>query len=93
VPDNPARDMTALRQLRPPRRPFVLRLTRLFWSGGQTAINRFRTMTRSYTRAGFDVELQVRYHPTKAEEGNLAAWRRYVRHVVDSFGPTDGSWP
>ncbi len=86
MPDNPARDMTALRQLRPPRRPFVLRLTRLFWSGGQTAINRFRTMTRSYTRAGFDVELQVRYHPTKAEEGNLAAWRRYVRHVVDSFG-------
>ena len=86
VPDNPARDMTALRQLRPPHRPFVLRLTRLFWSGGQTAINRFRTMTRSYTRAGFDVELQVRYHPTKAEEGNLAAWRRYVRHVVDSFG-------
>ena len=86
VPDSPARDLAALRQLRPPHRPFVLRLNRLFWSGGQTGIDRFKATARRYTRAGFDVELQVRYHPAKAQEGNLAAWRRYVRHVVDSFG-------
>jgi hypothetical protein len=87
VPDNPARDLAELRRLRPPRRPFVLRLNRLFWSGGQTAIDRFKAMAWRYTRAGFEVELQVRYHPTKAEAGNLAAWRRYVRRVVDTFGP------
>jgi hypothetical protein len=39
-----------------------------------------------YTRAGFEVELQVPYHPTSTQAGDLGAWTRYVRHVVDSFG-------
>jgi hypothetical protein len=86
VPDNPARDLTALRNLRPPHRPFVLRLNRLFWADGQAGINRFVRTVRRYTRAGFDVELQVRYHPASGKAGDLAAWRRYVRHVVDTFG-------
>jgi hypothetical protein len=43
-------------------------------------------MTRRYARAGFEVELQVRYHPPQGEAGDIAAWQRYVRHVVDSFG-------
>ena len=40
-----------------------------------------------YTRAGFDTELQVRYHPSGRQVGNIPAWLRYVRHVVDTFGP------
>ena len=86
VADSPSRDLAALRKLRPKGRALVLRLNRLFWSDGQAAIGHFKQMTARYTRAGFEVELQVRYHPTKAEAGDIAAWVRYVRHVVDSFG-------
>jgi hypothetical protein len=39
-----------------------------------------------YTGAGFDVELQVRYHPPSGQAGDISAWVSYVRHVVDSFG-------
>ena len=31
---------------------------------------------------GFGVESQVRYHPSDAENGDMAAWQRYVRQVV-----------
>jgi hypothetical protein len=65
----------------------VLRLNRLFWSDGDAGIARFKAEATRYTKAGFEVELQVRYHPTGAEEGDIAAWQRYVRHVVDVFGP------
>jgi hypothetical protein len=40
-----------------------------------------------YSRAGFEVELQVRYHPPKGKAGDIGAWVQYVRHVVDTFGP------
>jgi hypothetical protein len=42
---------------------------------------------RRYTRAGFSVELQVRYHPPSGKAGDIPAWLAYVRHVVDVFGP------
>jgi hypothetical protein len=86
VPDDPARDLAAVRALRPPRRVLVLRLNRLFWSDGQAGISSFRQMVARYTRARFDVELQVRYHPTTSEVGDIPAWTNYVRHVVDVFG-------
>jgi hypothetical protein len=86
VPDNPARDLSAALRLRPEGRVLVVRLNRLFWSDGQAGIDRFKRMTARYTRAGFEVELQVRYHPNPSDAGNIAAWVRYVRHVVDSFG-------
>src|SRR5439155_9077819 len=31
--------------------------------------------------------LQLRYHPTQDEEGDIAAWTAFVRGVVDRFGP------
>jgi hypothetical protein len=86
VADDPARDLSAARRLRPPRRALVMRLNRLFWSDGQAGINHFKRMTARYTRAGFEVELQVRYHPAPSRSGDLGGWVRYVRHVVDSFG-------
>ena len=86
VPDNPARDLAALRALRPPGRVVVLRLNRLFWSDGEVGVARFRRMVTADTRAGFDVELQVRYHPAPGRAGDIAGWDAYVRHVVDSFG-------
>ncbi len=81
------RTLRALQALRPAGRQLVLRVNRLFESGGESGISRFERISRSYTRAGFETELQVRYHPTPGEAGNIAAWTRYVRHVVDVFGP------
>jgi hypothetical protein len=86
VSDNPTRDLAALRALRPPGRVVVLRLNRLFWSDGQAGISRFGRMVTADTGAGFDVELQVRYHPAPGQAGDIAGWDAYVRHVVDSFG-------
>jgi hypothetical protein len=86
-PDDPAKDLAAVQALRPPGHVLVIRLNRLFWSDGEAGITRFRGLVGRYSRAGFDVELQVRYHPARADEGNMPAWERYVRHVVDVFGP------
>lgn len=86
VPDNPSHDLAAVRALAVPERQLVVRLNRLFWSDGQAGIQRFEREVRAYTRAGYPVELQVRYHPTSAEEGDIPAWVAYVRHVVDVFG-------
>lgn len=87
VPDDPAKDLAAVSALRPPNRTVVVRLNRLFWSDGDAGIVRFLRTARAYTQAGFDVELQVRYHPGKGEAGDMPAWDAYVRRVVDSFGP------
>jgi hypothetical protein len=86
TPDNLAADVAAARKLRPADHVLVARLNRLFWSDGRAGIRHFKRLTRRYGRAGLEVELQVRYHPTSAENGNLRAWKRWVRHVVDVFG-------
>ena len=87
VPDDPPRTLAALARLRPPRAPFVLRLNRLFWADGDAGIRRFLVLANRYTRAGFNVELQVRYHPGPGQQGNVAGFLRFVRAVVDRFGP------
>ena len=86
VPDDPASDLKAARALRPRGHQLVVRLNRLFWSEGDAGIARFHRQIRAYSRAGFEVEIQVRYHPAAGEVGNLAAWERYVRRVVDRLG-------
>ncbi len=87
APDDFSRDVAAARALRAPDRVLVVRLNRLFWSGGDRLIAHFKSLVSRYARAGLEVELQVRYHPRAGEAGHLAAWRAYVRHVVDVFGP------
>jgi len=86
TPDDLGRDVAAVRALRPAHVVLVARLNRLFWSDGQSGIDQFRALVSRYAKAGVDSELQVRYHPTSAENGNIAAWVAYVRHVVDVFG-------
>jgi hypothetical protein len=90
VPDNAARDETAVRHLRPPGRVLVVRLNRLFESAGNAGIVRFAREAAQYGRAGNEVEIQVRYHPTAAENGDIGAWTRYVRRVVDVLGRLHG---
>jgi hypothetical protein len=87
TPDNPVKDLAGVKALAPPRRELVVRLNRLFWSDGQQGIDTFKAAVARYAGAGFDVELQVRYHPASGEAGDIPAWLRYVRHVVDTFGP------
>jgi hypothetical protein len=86
VPDDPAKDLTAVRALDPPGRALVVRLNRLFWSDGQAGIDAFKAQVARYSAAGFEVELQVRYHPPAGKAGDIPAWLAYVRHVVDAFG-------
>jgi hypothetical protein len=87
TPDDPTKDLAAVQALAPPGRQLVVRLNRLFWSDGQAGIDAFQQLVARYTRAGFEVELQVRYHPPSGQAGDIPAWVSYVRQVVDSFGP------
>lgn len=87
-PINETNTVRALRALRPRGRELVLRVNRLFESQGQAGIRRFKQIIGRYARQGFDTELQVRYHPAGSQVGNIPAWIRYVRHVVDVFGPS-----
>jgi hypothetical protein len=86
APDDPARDLAEVKALAPPGRQLVVRLNRLFWSDGQAGIDAFKREVARYTGAGFEVELQVRYHPASGDAGNIPAWVAYIRHIVDSFG-------
>ncbi len=87
TPVNQAKTLRALRALRPPGKELVLRINRLFESDGEAGIRRFERIIDRYTRAGYDTELQVRYHPSVSQRGKIGAWTRYVRRVVDTFGP------
>jgi hypothetical protein len=86
VPGTHEQDLAALAQLRPADGPFVIRLNRFFWSLGEEGIDRFQRTARSFTKQGYLVELQLRYHPTAEQEGDIPAWTRFVREVVDRLG-------
>ncbi len=89
VPENAAKRDDALLKLRGTR-TMTVRLNRLFQSDGKAGIREFQGMARHYSRLGFEVELQVRYHPAPEQNGDIGAWLDYVRRVVRAFGPIDG---
>ena len=86
VPEDPARHLAKLGELRRPGAPFPLRLTRFFWRDGEAGFQEFSALTEHYTSRGYPVELQVRYQPSEAQEGDIAAWVEHVREVVRRFG-------
>ena len=86
VPEQPGRTDAALATLRPPTGSFTLRLNRFFWSDGEAGIRRYLALAERFTSQGYLVELQVRYHPGPAQEGDIGAWTRHVREVVRRFG-------
>ena len=86
TPEDPARHVAALEKLRPPQRDLVLRLHRFFWSDGEDGVQRFLALADRYTSRGFPVELQLRYHPSAEQEGDIEAWVAFVRDVVRRFG-------
>ena len=67
-----------------------MRLNRFFWSDGAVGMHRFLDLSRRYTRRGYLVELQLRYHPRADQEGDIDSWVRFVRRVVRRFGRNPG---
>jgi hypothetical protein len=86
VPEQPERTHAALALLRPAGAPFVLRLNRFFWSDGEAGFRRYLDLAQRFTSRGYLVELQVRYHPSDQQEGDIAGWEAHVREVVRRFG-------
>ena len=86
LPEDPAQTLSALGRLKAANGPFVLRLHRFFWSEGEEGVRRFLALKDRYTRAGYFVELQLRYHPDERQEGDIDAWTDHVRDVVRRFG-------
>ena len=85
-PEDADAAQAALDDLRPPRRELVLRLNRMFMADGREGIRRYARIVDRYARAGFRTELQVRYHPPPELEGDMGAWREYVRTAVRVLG-------
>lgn len=86
VPEDLAKRDAALRRLAG-KRDLTVRLNRLFQEDGAAGIRDFARQARRYGRLGLGVELQVRYHPSPEDEGDMRAWLDYVRRVVRAFGP------
>ncbi len=86
VPQNLRRRDRALARLKG-HRYLSVRLNRLFMSDGAKGIREYQRLANRFTRRGIDVELQVRYHPARADNGKIAKWLAFVRKVVRAFGP------
>lgn len=71
------------------KRRLSVRLNRLFQADGGAGIRQFKRMAKHYAGLGFDVTLQVRYHPAPERNGDIGAWLDYVRRVVRAFGPIE----
>jgi hypothetical protein len=87
VPEDVGRANAALRVLKPRGRPFSVRLNRLFESDGEAGLARYKALADRFSALGLDVELQVRYHPSDADNGDIGKWLAFVRRVVQVFGP------
>ena len=85
-PENESAALGALQRLRPGRRQLVLRLNRMSMADGVAGIRRYAALVDRYAKAGFDSELQVRYHPAPGQEGDMAAWRSYVTSAAAILG-------
>jgi hypothetical protein len=90
TPGTRAETLAALRRLRPPKAPFVLRLNRFFWSLRSDGFHEFLRRAHGYTNRGYLVELQLRYHPDDQQEGAIDRWVRFVRNVTRVFGRMPG---
>ncbi len=90
LPEDPVRTAAALDELQPPGRRLVMRINRVFESDGQAGLERAVRLADAYARQGFDVESQVRYHPTASQDGDMAAWEAFVRAAARALAPNAG---
>ena len=85
-PEDQAAAANALGRLRPRHRQLILHLNRMLMSDGVDGVRRYASLVDGYAKAGFDSELQVRYHPGAGQEGDMAAWASYVRTAARILG-------
>jgi hypothetical protein len=86
TPLSKPKTLAALRKLKAPNKPLVLRLNRFFWSERRAGFRKFLRRARGYAHSGYLVELQLRYHPDERQEGDMGRWVRWVRNVARTFG-------
>ena len=91
-PENPALRLAALKQLRPPGRPFVLHLYVGYTGpGGYSAQEQIGQDLAAYGRAGFQTEVAMCYRPADGgSQADVAGFVSFVRAAVRSFGREPG---
>ena len=91
-PEDPARRLDALEQLRPPGRPFVLRLYAGYTGdGGYSAYQQVGSEISAYGRAGFQTELVLTYRPADGgSAADVAGFARFVQTSLESFARAPG---
>lgn len=91
-PEDPALRLAALKQLRPPGRPFVLHLyVGYSGPGGYSAQEQIGEQVAAYGQAGFQTEVALCYRPTDGgSEADVAGFVAFVRAAVRSLGRDRG---
>ncbi len=92
APENPTLRMTALEQLRPPGRPFILHLYASYTGAdGWSAAQQVGQEIAQYGAAGFQTELVACYRPADGgSPADVAGFVGFVRDAVRSLGPVPG---
>jgi len=89
APEDPTKQLAALRQLRPAGRPFVLHLYASYSGpGSRSPAEQAGQEIAQYTDAGFQTELVLTYRPGDHNPaGDVPAFAAFARSAVHSFGP------
>jgi hypothetical protein len=84
VPDDPAKQLAALADLRPPDGPFVVHLYRSYLSDESDAKEerQAQRLVERYTSVGYLVEFVVRYR----RDDDVDGYTRFLRGLVQRFG-------
>jgi hypothetical protein len=92
IPEDPAKRLAALQQLRPAGRPFVLHLYAQY-SGpdGWTAAQQVGQEVANYGSEGFETEVVLTYRPSDGgSPADVAGYQSFVRDAVDALGADPG---
>jgi hypothetical protein len=84
VPEDRSRQISNLRLLAG-KRPFVLRLSRVFWPETSAQRAALGEEIADYSSAGFQIELQLRYHPNQDSPDNPAQFASWAAGIVHSY--------
>ncbi|MBO0767241.1 MAG: hypothetical protein J2O48_01025 [Solirubrobacterales bacterium] len=87
VPEDPAKRLAALRELQAPGQPLLLHVyVGYAGAGTASAADQIGSQISSYTAAGFQVELVLRYQSA----GDIAGYVNFVKQTVDQLGGDPG---
>ena len=84
LPEDPARQVAALNTLAAGR-PFVLRLNRIFWPEPVGQAAQLDQDVSRYSAAGYQLELQLRYHPASPATPDPAAFASWAAGIVHRY--------